>query len=101
MRTSEEQAAAEVIFVLQELLALTEAAQIFEQISQVAVVKMCNIDWTGITVRRPGQLEVPVQPQPQTSTVTDQDLHASGSLTFWGCKANLIAELAVSASRCN
>lgn len=72
MRTSEEQTAAEVISELQELLVLTEAAQIFEQISLVAVVKMCNIDWTGITVRCPGQLEVPVQPQ--TSTVTDQDL---------------------------
>ena len=39
--------------MVQELLALTEAAQIFEQIPLVAVGKMRGVDWTIITVSFP------------------------------------------------
>ena len=39
--------------MVQELLALTEAAQVFEQIPLVAVGKMRGVDWTIITVSLP------------------------------------------------
>ena len=42
--------------MMQELLDLAEAAQIFEQIPLVAVGKMRGVDWTIITVSLPGPL---------------------------------------------
>ena len=39
--------------MVQELLALTEAALVFEQIPLVAVGKMRGVDWNAITVSLP------------------------------------------------
>ena len=44
---------AEEMCMVQELLALTEAAQVFEQIPLVAIGKLRGVDWTVITVSLP------------------------------------------------
>ena len=41
------------VCLLQELLALTDAAQLFEQIPLLAIAKMCGVDCTVITVSCP------------------------------------------------
>lgn len=46
----------EEVCMVQDLLALTEAASIFEQIPLVAVGKMRGVDWTIITVSPPCHL---------------------------------------------
>ena len=43
----------EEVCLLQELLALTDAAQLFEQIPLLAIANMRAVDWTIITVSPP------------------------------------------------
>ena len=55
--------AAEVVCMLQEVLAVTGAAQVVEQLLVVAIVKMHSLGWNTIKVCNPDHLLVSLHRQ--------------------------------------
>ena len=65
----------EKVCMVQELLALTDAAQLFEQIPLLAIAKMCGVDWTVITVSPPCHFATHSSLHHQGAPVTAQDAY--------------------------